>query len=157
MCQDKFSSEIFYTKQWQFCPHNYCGYLRNYVCSGSFFYQILFRISSLFVGIANLLYHSLDISSWCRLIQFFFFLRNNIQWKLPVLLSFVEFWQYALSNRNSRWSCLFFVVYVLLGVYFLTNLILAVVYDSFKAQVFSCWTCDFVKDIWSCPISHPYL
>lgn len=39
------------------------------------------------------------------------------------------------AYKNSRWSCLFFVVYVLLGVYFLTNLILAVVYDSFKAQL----------------------
>lgn len=38
-------------------------------------------------------------------------------------------------NRSSRWSCLFFVLYILLGVYFLTNLILAVVYDSFKNQV----------------------
>lgn len=39
------------------------------------------------------------------------------------------------AYKNSRWSSLFFVVYVLLGVYFLTNLILAVVYDSFKAQL----------------------
>ncbi|CAK9138713.1 unnamed protein product [Ilex paraguariensis] len=35
----------------------------------------------------------------------------------------------------SRWYCLYFVVYVLLGVYFVTNLILAVVYDSFKGQL----------------------
>lgn len=39
------------------------------------------------------------------------------------------------AYKSSRWSCLFFVVYVLLAVYFLTNLILAVVYDSFKAQL----------------------
>ncbi|CAL9756092.1 unnamed protein product [Musa acuminata subsp. burmannicoides] len=39
------------------------------------------------------------------------------------------------AYKNSRWSCLFFVLYVLLGVYFLTNLILAVVYDSFKKQL----------------------
>ncbi|XP_078168140.1 two-pore channel 1 isoform X2 [Carex rostrata] len=38
------------------------------------------------------------------------------------------------AYRNSRWSSLFFVLYVLLGVYFVTNLILAVVYDSFKEQ-----------------------
>ncbi|KAG1367886.1 two pore calcium channel protein 1 [Cocos nucifera] len=38
------------------------------------------------------------------------------------------------AYKKSRWSCLLFVIYVLLGVYFLTNLILAVVYDSFKAQ-----------------------
>ncbi|XP_010924554.2 two pore calcium channel protein 1 isoform X4 [Elaeis guineensis] len=39
------------------------------------------------------------------------------------------------AYKKSRWSCLLFVIYVLLGVYFLTNLILAVVYDSFKAQL----------------------
>ncbi|MQL83128.1 hypothetical protein Taro_015616 [Colocasia esculenta] len=39
------------------------------------------------------------------------------------------------AYKSSRWSCLFFILYVLLGVYFITNLILAVVYDSFKAQL----------------------
>ncbi|KAG9448094.1 hypothetical protein H6P81_014222 [Aristolochia fimbriata] len=39
------------------------------------------------------------------------------------------------AYKKSRWSCLFFVLYILLGVYFITNLILAVVYDSFKAQL----------------------
>lgn len=37
--------------------------------------------------------------------------------------------------RASRWFCLFFILYVLLGVYFVANLFLAVVYDSFKSQV----------------------
>ncbi|KAF3444127.1 hypothetical protein FNV43_RR13817 [Rhamnella rubrinervis] len=39
------------------------------------------------------------------------------------------------AYKASRWFCLFFVLYVLLGVYFVTNLILAVVYDSFKGQL----------------------
>ncbi|GAB4859586.1 mitochondrial thiamine pyrophosphate transporter [Ancistrocladus abbreviatus] len=39
------------------------------------------------------------------------------------------------AYKDSRWYCLFFVLYVLLGVYFVTNLILAVVYDSFKSQL----------------------
>ncbi|CAN0915041.1 Two pore calcium channel protein 1 [Linum grandiflorum] len=39
------------------------------------------------------------------------------------------------AYKESRWYSLFFVVYVLLGVYFVTNLILAVVYDSFKNQL----------------------
>ncbi|KAM3697428.1 hypothetical protein ACB098_06G111700 [Castanea mollissima] len=39
------------------------------------------------------------------------------------------------AYKASRWFCLFFVLYVLLGVYFITNLILAVVYDSFKDQL----------------------
>ncbi|CAM0882102.1 unnamed protein product [Alopecurus aequalis] len=38
------------------------------------------------------------------------------------------------AYKISRWYSLFFIVYVLLGVYFLTNLILAVIYDSFKEQ-----------------------
>ncbi|XP_038694433.1 two pore calcium channel protein 1 isoform X2 [Tripterygium wilfordii] len=39
------------------------------------------------------------------------------------------------AYMQSRWYSLFFVLYVLLGVYFVTNLILAVVYDSFKGQL----------------------
>ncbi|GAV70418.1 Ion_trans domain-containing protein/EF_hand_5 domain-containing protein [Cephalotus follicularis] len=39
------------------------------------------------------------------------------------------------AYKASRWYCLFFVIYVLLGVYFVTNLILAVVYDIFKSQL----------------------
>ncbi|GER42417.1 two pore calcium channel protein 1 [Striga asiatica] len=39
------------------------------------------------------------------------------------------------AYKASRWYCLFFVLYVLLGVYFVTNLILAVVYDSFKNEL----------------------
>ncbi|KAK4484451.1 hypothetical protein RD792_007034 [Penstemon davidsonii] len=43
------------------------------------------------------------------------------------------------AYKASRWYSLFFVLYVLLGVYFVTNLILAVVYDSFK--------CELVKQV----------
>ncbi|KAI8551665.1 hypothetical protein RHMOL_Rhmol06G0203600 [Rhododendron molle] len=39
------------------------------------------------------------------------------------------------AYKASRWFCLFFILYVLLGVYFVTNLFLAVVYDSFKSQL----------------------
>ncbi|CAA3015964.1 two pore calcium channel 1B [Olea europaea subsp. europaea] len=39
------------------------------------------------------------------------------------------------AYKSSRWYCLFFVLYILLGVYFVTNLILAVVYDSFKSEL----------------------
>ncbi|AQK97307.1 Two pore calcium channel protein 1 [Zea mays] len=39
------------------------------------------------------------------------------------------------AYKSSRWNALFIVIYVLLGVYFLTNLILAVIYDSFKEQL----------------------
>ncbi|EXB37988.1 Two pore calcium channel protein 1 [Morus notabilis] len=39
------------------------------------------------------------------------------------------------AYKVSRWYCLYFVLYVLLGVYFVTNLILAVVYDSFKGEL----------------------
>lgn len=39
------------------------------------------------------------------------------------------------AYKASRWYCLFFVLFVLIGVYFVTNLILAVVYDSFKSQL----------------------
>ncbi|XP_062106013.1 two pore calcium channel protein 1 [Humulus lupulus] len=39
------------------------------------------------------------------------------------------------AYKASRWYSLYFVLYVLIGVYFVTNLILAVVYDSFKGQL----------------------
>ncbi|MED6154975.1 mitochondrial thiamine pyrophosphate transporter [Stylosanthes scabra] len=39
------------------------------------------------------------------------------------------------AYKASRWYCLYFVIYVLLGVYFVTNLVLAVVYDSFKSEL----------------------
>ncbi|KAF5950165.1 hypothetical protein HYC85_012158 [Camellia sinensis] len=39
------------------------------------------------------------------------------------------------AYKASRWDCLFFILYMLLGVYFVTNLILAVVYDSFKSEI----------------------
>nr|XP_034916613.1 two pore calcium channel protein 1 isoform X2 [Populus alba] len=39
------------------------------------------------------------------------------------------------AYKVSRWYCLFFILYVLIGVYFVTNLVLAVVYDSFKDQL----------------------
>lgn len=44
-----------------------------------------------------------------------------------------------LLSRSSRSSSLFFILYVLMGVYFVTNLILAVVYDSFKCEVHIYW------------------
>lgn len=39
------------------------------------------------------------------------------------------------AYKASRHYSIFFILYVLLGVYFITNLILAVVYDSFKEQL----------------------
>lgn len=39
------------------------------------------------------------------------------------------------AYKVSRWYSLFFILYILLGVYFVTNLILAVVYDSFKSEL----------------------
>ena len=42
---------------------------------------------------------------------------------------------FRLLSSSSRWSSLLFVLFVLLGVYFLTNLVLAVVYESFECGV----------------------
>jgi two pore calcium channel protein len=39
------------------------------------------------------------------------------------------------AYKESRYSAIFFVLYILFGVYFITNLVLAVVYDSFKGQL----------------------
>lgn len=53
----------------------------------------------------------------------------NLRYLQPSML--IIFW----LLRSSRWSCLYFILFVLVGVYFVTNLILAVVYDSFKSEV----------------------
>ncbi|XP_061352144.1 two pore calcium channel protein 1 isoform X2 [Gastrolobium bilobum] len=39
------------------------------------------------------------------------------------------------AYKASRWYCIFFILFVLVGVYFVTNLVLAVVYESFKSQL----------------------
>ncbi|CAM6046974.1 unnamed protein product [Sphagnum compactum] len=39
------------------------------------------------------------------------------------------------AYQVSRYTCVFFILYILFGVYFITNLVLAVVYDSFKGQL----------------------
>ncbi|WOG98745.1 hypothetical protein DCAR_0418090 [Daucus carota subsp. sativus] len=39
------------------------------------------------------------------------------------------------AYKESRWYSLFFILYMLVAVYFVTNLILAVVYTSFKGQL----------------------
>ncbi|CAI8592602.1 unnamed protein product [Vicia faba] len=39
------------------------------------------------------------------------------------------------AYKASRLSCIFFILFVLVGVYFVTNLILAVVYESFKSEL----------------------
>jgi hypothetical protein len=60
--------------------------------------------------------------------QFNFFPFNLRYLQLSML---IIFW----LLRSSRSSILFFILFVLIGVYFVTNLILAVVYDSFKSEV----------------------
>ncbi|KAG6553595.1 hypothetical protein Mapa_004509 [Marchantia paleacea] len=39
------------------------------------------------------------------------------------------------AYKQSRFASTFFILYILVGVYFVTNLVLAVVYDSFKGQL----------------------
>jgi two pore calcium channel protein len=62
-------------------------------------------------------------------------LRVSIPEMYMIIPSDALIYAHVYLSRSSRWYSLFFVIYVLLGVYFLTNLILAVIYDSFKEQV----------------------
>ncbi|KAJ8562294.1 hypothetical protein K7X08_011585 [Anisodus acutangulus] len=39
------------------------------------------------------------------------------------------------AYKDSRWYCLFFILYVLLSIYVVTNLVLAGVYDSFMSEL----------------------
>ncbi|KAL5715510.1 mitochondrial thiamine pyrophosphate transporter [Ranunculus cassubicifolius] len=83
-------------------------------------------------------------SSWLAYIIFEDTQQGNIMFYSYGVTLYQMFVLFTTSNnpdvwipayKESRWYSLFFVIYVLLGVYFLTNLILAVVYDSFKEQL----------------------
>ncbi|KAK8655267.1 hypothetical protein V6N13_107855 [Hibiscus sabdariffa] len=70
------------------------------------------------------------------LLVFFLYLSPVAMNSLPFRVApYVRVILFILSIRASRWYSLFFVLYVLIGVYFVTNLILAVVYDSFKSEL----------------------
>ncbi|GLJ17076.1 hypothetical protein SUGI_0295400 [Cryptomeria japonica] len=99
---------------------------------------------AVYLDVLALLVLFLLFSSWLAYIMF----EDTTQGKL-IFTSYGEtlcqmFVLFTTSNnpdvwipayKSSRISCLFFILYILFGVYFVTNLILAVVYDSFKKQL----------------------
>ena len=88
---------------------------------------VLFPHLCNFLGLVGTMSHLHGISLFWTLKSW-----NFCWWHINLDLMYHQF---ILSWRASRWFCLFFVLYILLGVYFVTSLILAVVYDSFKDQV----------------------
>ncbi|CAI0549728.1 unnamed protein product [Linum tenue] len=83
-------------------------------------------------------------SSWVAFVMFEDTEQGNTVFTSYAITLYQMFVLFTTSNnpdvwipayKASRWYALFFVLYVLLGVYFVTNLILAVVYDSFKNQL----------------------
>jgi two pore calcium channel protein len=97
-----------------------------------------------FLDIAALLLLFLMFSSWLAFILF----EDTVQGKTLFKTYGSTLYQmsilYTTSNnpdvwvpayKESRYSAIFFVIYILFGVYFITNLVLAVVYDSFKGQL----------------------
>lgn len=97
-----------------------------------------------FLDIAALLLLFLLFSSWLAFILF----EDTVQGKTLFKTYGSTLYQmsilYTTSNnpdvwipayKESRFSAIFFVIYILFGVYFITNLVLAVVYDSFKGQL----------------------
>ncbi|XP_057461389.1 two pore calcium channel protein 1A-like [Actinidia eriantha] len=105
---------------------------------------ILAGILGTFLNVVALGFLFLLFSSWVAYVLF----EDTQQGKIVFTSFGTTLWQmfvlFTTSNnpdvwipayKDSRWDCLFFVLYVLLGVYFVTNLILAVVYDSFKSEL----------------------
>jgi two pore calcium channel protein len=97
-----------------------------------------------FLDIAALLLLFLLFSSWLAFILF----EDTIQGKTLFKTYGDTLYQmsilYTTSNnpdvwlpayKQSRFSAIFFVIYILFGVYFVANLVLSVVYDSFKGQL----------------------
>lgn len=97
-----------------------------------------------FLDIAALLGLYLLFSSWLAYVLF----EDTIQGKSIFTTYSTTLYQMSIlfttSNnpdvwlpayKSSRFTSLFFILYILFGVYFIMNLILAVVYDSFKGQL----------------------
>lgn len=97
-----------------------------------------------FLNIAALLGLYLLFSSWLAYVLF----EDTVQGKSIFTTYTTTLYQMSIlfttSNnpdvwlpayKSSRFTSLFFILYILFGVYFIMNLILAVVYDSFKGQL----------------------
>ncbi|XP_024390296.1 two pore calcium channel protein 1 [Physcomitrium patens] len=97
-----------------------------------------------FADIAALLGLYLLFSSWLAYVMF----EDTVQGKTTFTSYSTTLYQMAIlfttSNspdvwldayKSSRFYSLFFILYILIGVYFFMNLVLAVVYDSFKGQL----------------------
>ncbi|KAI4378321.1 hypothetical protein MLD38_015812 [Melastoma candidum] len=97
-----------------------------------------------YLNVLALLAFFLLFSSWVAFVMFEDTPQGKIEFTSYGSTLYKLFLLYTTTNnpdvwipayKISRWYCLFFVFYLLLGVYFITNLILAVVYDSFKSQL----------------------
>ncbi|KAG0562970.1 hypothetical protein KC19_9G186300 [Ceratodon purpureus] len=97
-----------------------------------------------FVDIAALLGLYLLFSSWLAYVLFEDTVQGNIVFTTYSTTLYQMSILFTTSNnpdvwlpayKSSRFTSLFFILYILFGVYFIMNLILAVVYDSFKGQL----------------------
>jgi len=39
------------------------------------------------------------------------------------------------AYQNNRWTCFFFIIYLILGLFLFMNLLLAIIYSKFKAKI----------------------
>lgn len=97
-----------------------------------------------FVDIAALLGLYLLFSSWLAYVLFEDTVQGNLVFTTYTTTLYQMSILFTTSNnpdvwlpayKTSRFTSLFFILYILFGVYFIMNLILAVVYDSFKGQL----------------------
>jgi hypothetical protein len=61
---------------------------------------------------------------------------NQSFYQMLILLTTANFPDIMLpAYNNSRFSCLFFIFYLMLGLYFLQNILLAVVLNNYKKRL----------------------
>ncbi|XP_057455509.1 two pore calcium channel protein 1 [Lotus japonicus] len=105
---------------------------------------VLVGMLDTYFNILALWFLFLVFSSWVAYVIFEDTIQGNTVFTSYVTTLYQMFLLFATANnpdvwvpayKSSRWSILFFILFVLVGVYFVTNLILAVVYDSFRGEL----------------------
>jgi len=60
----------------------------------------------------------------------------NAFWSMFVLMTTANYPDIMLpAYQNNRWTCFFFIIYLILGLFLFMNLLLAIIYSKFKAKI----------------------
>ncbi|KAL2650542.1 hypothetical protein R1flu_018670 [Riccia fluitans] len=106
--------------------------------------KTIFQVLPDFIDVAALLSLFILFSSWLGYILFEDTVQGKEVFTSYMLTLYGMTILFTTENNPDLWlpaykqapiSSVFFILYILIGVYFMTNLVLAVIYDSFKGQL----------------------